>query len=276
MMPDLKASAMLPRLFLILFALLVSLSARADVITLGSTTSAYDSGLLDELKAAFEADTDHQLKLVINGTGQTLMLARRGDLDAAIVHDKESELAVIGTGAVTGRTEFMYNDFVIVGPAEDPAAVRGLPVTAALHRLSEAGVPFASRGDDSGTHKAELRLWASAGLEPADFTPRWYRKLGSGMGATLNAASAMNAYTLTDRGTWLAFQNRGTFEILVEGDPPLRNVYSFLPVSPDRFDHVPAQAVQELQRWLTAPRGQAVINGFRMRDQQLFFGLYIP
>ena len=187
------------------------------------------------------------------------------------VHDRASEEAFVTEGFGVARHEVMYNDFVIVGPAADPAGIRGVTdVAFALSRIAAAKAPFASRGDDSGTHKAELRLWAAAGVDPRPHSGAWYRETGSGQGATLNVASGMNAYMLSDRGTWLAFRNRGELELLVEGHPLLRNVYGLILVNAERHPHVKAEAGRAFIDWLLSTEGQQAIDSFRVDGKQLF------
>lgn len=242
---------------------------------LGATTSAYDTGLLPLLRREFRDETGIDIKLVIKGTGRVLDIARRGDVDALLVHDAQSELEFIADGYAEDRHQIMYNDFVVVGPKADPAGIRDQKVIDALTRLAAQKHAFASRGDNSGTHKAELRMWKSAGLSPDAFSRRWYKSLGSGMGATLNTASALNAYSLTDRGTWLAFKNKLDLEILVQDDPPLRNVYSIMLVSPDKYPGIGIKPAQTFLDWIKAEKAQRLIDGFRKQNQQLFYPLIV-
>jgi tungstate transport system substrate-binding protein len=241
-------------------------------IVLASTTSTRDSGLLDAILPKFQDETGIAVRVVAVGTGRALDLARRGDADVLLVHDRASEEAFVADGYGVARHPVMYNDFVIVGPGDDPAGIRGLDdVGEALVRVARAEAPFLSRGDDSGTHKAERRLWAAAGLDPTARGGGWYRETGAGMGATLNTASQVPAYALTDRGTWLSFRNRGELELLVEGDPRLRNEYGVIVVSPERHPHVKAEAARRLVDWLTGDAGRAAIAAFRVAGQPLFF-----
>jgi len=250
----------------------VALAGDPTTIVIASTTSTENTGLLDDLLPRFAAKTGIQARVVAVGTGQALRLAERGDADVLLVHDRVSEEAFVAAGFGVARHEVMYNDFVIVGPRPDPAGVRGMTdVAAALRRIADAGAAFVSRGDDSGTHKAELRLWQSAGVDPAPHSGDWYRETGSGQGASLNVASGMNAYMLTDRGTWLAFRNRGELELLVEGDPRLRNVYGVILVNPERHPHVKAAAGQAFVDWMVSPEGQRAIGAFRVNGEPLFF-----
>jgi tungstate transport system substrate-binding protein len=251
-------------------ALLVALPAAAQerFITLASTTSTEQTGLFGHILPIFTAKTGIAVRVVALGTGQALDVGRRGDADVVFVHDATQEERFVAEGYGVKRMEVMYNDFVIVGPRSDPAGAKGNDVVAALQRIAAAGAPFASRGDRSGTHGAELRYWRAAGITPAG---AWYRETGSGMGPTLNTASGMNAYTLTDRGTWLAFRNRGDLTILVEGDRRLFNQYGVILVNPQRYRHVKAADGQAFIDWLVSREGQAAIARFAVNGEQLFF-----
>ena len=219
----------------------------------------------------FTAETGIEVRVVAVGTGQALRLGRRGDADAVLVHAPAAEQRFVAEGFGLARHEVMWNDFVVVGPSADPAAVRGLEDgPAALARIAASGAPFVSRGDDSGTHRAELALWRAAGLDPRADSGAWYREAGSGMGATLNNANRMRAYTLVDRGTWLAFRNRSELELLVAGDARLRNPYGAIVVSPERHPHVKAELAQRFVDWLVSPTGQAAIAAFRVHGEPLF------
>ena len=247
-------------------------SAADRFITLASTTSTENSGLFGHLLPQFTDKTGIEVRVIAVGTGQAIRLAERGDADVLLVHHKPSEEKFVAAGYGVERLEVMYNDFVIVGPAADPAGVRGMEsAPAALAKIAEAQTAFASRADDSGTHKAERGLWSAAGVDPAKGHPEWYREMGAGMGATLNAASGMDAYTLSDRATWISFGNRGNLEILVEGDPKLFNQYAVMLVNPERHPHVKAADGQAFIDWLVSPEGQAAIAAFRVDGQQLFF-----
>lgn len=246
-------------------------SGQERVMILASTTSTEQSGLLDWLLPQFARATGIIVRVVAVGTGQALQLAERGDADAVLVHDRAGEDRLVADGWGVDRRDVMYNDFVIVGPRADPAGVRGArDVPAALARIAAAGAPFASRGDDSGTHRRELHLWREAGLDPAAAGP-WYRALGQGMGPTLNTAAAMGAYALTDRATWAGFRNRQDLEVLVEGDLRLLNRYGSILVSPERHPHVRAEHARTWQDWLTGPAGQDAIAAFRIDGEQVFF-----
>ncbi len=246
--------------------------AQSTFIVVASTTSTEQSGLFRHLLPAFTKQTGIEVRVVALGTGQALDTARRGDADVVLVHDPEAERRFVAEGFATGRQDVMYNDFVIVGPASDPAKTAGLKdVTEALRRIAAAQAPFVSRGDRSGTHAAELRLWKDAGVELDRTRGPWYRETGSGMGPALNTASAMNAYLLTDRGTWLSFRNRGELKVLVEGDRRLFNQYGVMPVNPARHPHVKAEAARRFADWLVSPAGQRTIADYRIDGEQLFF-----
>ena len=258
----------------LLAALALSGSAAAGerFILLQSTTSTQNSGLFDAILPGFTAATGIEVRVVAVGTGQALKNARNGDGDVLLVHAVEAEEAFVSEGYGVARRDVMYNDFVIVGPPADPAGIAGLSdATAALKAIAAAKAPFASRGDDSGTHKKELALWRDAGLDPVAASGTWYRETGSGMGATLNVALGMGAYTLTDRGTWIAFKNKGNFGILVSGDERLFNPYGVILVNPARHPRVKAADGQAFIDWLTGPDGQAAIAAYRLGGEQLFF-----
>lgn len=243
--------------------------AQDRFITVASTTSTEQSGLFDHLLPIFTADTGIDVRVVAQGTGQALKTAENGDADVVFVHDPIAEAQFVDAGWGVERKLVMYNDFVLVGPASDPAGVRGShDVAAALKRIAAAEAAFTSRGDHSGTHKAEVRLWEQAGGRPQG---AWYRETGSGMGPTLNTASAMAAYALTDRGTWLNFGNRGDLEILVEGDKRLFNQYGVILVNPERHPHVKADEGRAFIGWLVSEAGQSAIAAYRIDGEQLFF-----
>jgi tungstate transport system substrate-binding protein len=243
--------------------------APVGTITVASTTSTEQSGLFKDLLPAFKAATGIEARVVAVGTGQSLDMGRRGDADVVFVHDKVAEEKFVAEGFGVKRMPVMYNDFVIVGPKSDPSKVKGNDVTAALKKIADARAPFASRADKSGTHAAELRYWKAAGIEkPAG---AWYRETGSGMGPTLNTASGMGAYALTDRGTWLNFKNRGDLVILVEGDKRLFNQYGVMLVSPAKHAHVKKDLGQKFVDWLVSREGQAAIANYKIGGEQLFF-----
>ncbi len=241
-------------------------------ITVASTTSTENSGLFDYLLPRFQRKTGIAVRVVALGTGQALDVARRGDADVVFVHDQAAEERFLAEGFGVARQDVMYNDFVLVGPRADPAGVAGgNDIAVALQAIRSAGAPFVSRGDRSGTHAAELRLWAEAGVDIDASKGPWYRETGSGMGAALNTASAMDAYVLSDRGTWLAFANRGSLAILVEGDERLFNQYGVMLVDPARHPHVKRTDAQAFIDWLLSTAGQSAIASFRINGEQAFF-----
>ncbi len=252
--------------------LLAAPEAGADeFITVASTTSTQNAGLFDHLLPLFEAETGIEVRVVAVGTGQALRLARNGDADLLLVHDRPSEEAFVAEGFGSARFDLMYNDFVLVGPSADPAGIAGLgDAAAALERIARAEAPFLSRGDDSGTHRRERALWQAAGNDPGAASGTWYREAGQGMGATLNTASMMEAYTLADRGTWLSMQGRLDLGVLVEGDAGLRNQYGVTLVSAARHPHIKAEPAQRFAEWLLSPAGQAAIDGFTIGGERPF------
>ena len=267
---------MLRRLFLAsLLALTLPLGAvRAEdkFIIVQSTTSTEQSGLFGHLLPLFQDKTGIEVRVVAVGTGQAIKNARNGDGDVLFVHSKPDEEQFVADGQGVKRFDVMYNDFVIVGPKSDPAGVAGMTdATAALQKIAAAGAPFASRGDDSGTHKAELKLWQAAGVDAKAASGTWYRETGSGMGPTLNTAAGMNAYALTDRGTWLSFQNRGDLDVLVQGDAKLFNQYGVILVNPAKHPNVKADLGQQFVDWLVSPEGQKAIAEYKIGGEQLFF-----
>jgi tungstate transport system substrate-binding protein len=247
--------------------------AQERFITLSSTTSTQDSGLFDYVLPIFKSATGLSVHVVAVGTGQALAIGERGDADALLVHDRPGEDKFIAGGFGIDRRDVMYNDFVIVGPSADPASIHGLKsATKALSLIAAANAAFTSRGDDSGTNRMELRLWKSAGLAPdKDIGTGWYRNLGQGMGATLNIAAAVNAYTLTDRATWANFKNRQNLEILVEGDPVLLNPYGSILVNPAKWPQVKLADAKTWHEWLTSKPGLDAITSYRINGEQLFF-----
>ncbi|MCW5604878.1 MAG: extracellular solute-binding protein [Burkholderiales bacterium] len=247
-------------------------SAQQKFITVASTTSTEQSGLFKHLLPVFEKKTGIQVRVVALGTGQALDMGRRGDADVVFVHDKVAEEKFVAEGFGVQRFEVMYNDFVLVGPKADPAKVAGgKDIVDAYKKIAAAGAPFASRGDKSGTHAAELRLWKAAGVDPSGGKGGWYRETGSGMGPTLNTASGMNAYAFTDRGTWLSFKNRGDLVIVVEGDQRLFNQYGVMLVNPAKHAHVKKDQGQAFIDWVISPEGQKTIAGYKIGADQLFF-----
>jgi len=259
-------------LALLVAALVPPAGAQDKFIVVASTTSTEQSGLFGHLLPIFEQDTGIGARVVALGTGQALDMARRGDADVAFVHDTAAEEKFIADGYGVKRFPVMYNDFVLIGPRSDPAGVAGgNDILTAMRKVAAAQAPFVSRGDKSGTHAAELRYWKDAGVDLDAKKGAWYRDTGSGMGPTLNTASSMNAYVLTDRGTWLAFRNRGDLTILVEGDKRLFNQYGVMLVNPARHPHVKAALGQQFIDWLVSPRGQAAIAGYKIGGERLFF-----
>jgi len=241
-------------------------------ITVASTTSTEQSGLFKHLLPAFERKAGIQVRVVALGTGQALDMARRGDADVVFVHDPAAEEKFVAEGHGVRRDEVMYNDFIVVGPKSDPAKVAGVSaVVDALRRIAGANAAFVSRGDKSGTHAAELRLWKLAGIDPRSGVGRWYRETGSGMGPALNTASSMNAYLLTDRGTWLSFKNRGELVVAVEGDQRLFNQYGVILVNPARHPHIKRESGQKFIDWVLSAEGQKSIADYKIGGEQLFF-----
>ena len=241
-------------------------------IIVQSTTSTQNSGLYDVLLPQFTAQSGIEVRVVAVGTGQAIKNARNCDGDVLLVHARVAEEAFVAEGFGVARSDVMYNDFIIVGPPADPAGVAGSrDAAAALAAIRAAAAPFASRGDDSGTHKAELALWRAAGIDPAAESGGWYRETGSGMGATLNVATGMGAYALTDRATWIAFANKGGHRIAVEGDAALFNQYGVILVNPERCPNVKAAAGRRFIGWILSGEGQAAIAAYRRDGQQLYF-----
>jgi len=237
-------------------------------LVLASTTSTQNSGLYDQILPLFTKDTGIDVRVVAVGTGQALRIARNGDADALMVHHRPSEDTFVAEGYGIERRDIMYNDFILAGPADDPADIAtASSVTEAIRRIARSGALFASRGDDSGTHKKEQEIWRAAGLAP---TGNWYLETGSGMGATLNLAAAKSAYTLTDRGTWITFGNKGPLRRLFGGDWAMFNPYGFIIVNPERFPHAKSDLARTLSDWLVSERGQAAIAGFEIDGFQAF------
>ena len=241
-------------------------------ITVSSTTSTQNSGLYDFILPMFTKKTGIKVRVVAVGTGQAIKLARNGDADVLFVHHKPSEMEFVADGFGVERLDVMYNDFVVVGPKADPAAVGGTPKVAdALKKIAAAKIPFASRGDDSGTNKKELSIWKSVGIDPKKFSGTWYRETGSGMGATLNTAVGMNAYALTDRATWLKFANKGDFRIVVEGDQVLFNQYGIILVNEKKHPHVKTSLGKIFVEWVVSPEGQDLIGQYLIKGHRTFF-----
>jgi tungstate transport system substrate-binding protein len=247
-----------------------ALAGEGDFIVVQSTTSTQNSGLLDYILPMFQDEYGTEVRVVAVGTGQAIKNAANCDGDVLLVHAKASEEKFVAEGGGVERFDLMYNDFVIVGPGSDPAGIEGKDVDEALKGIADAQAPFASRGDDSGTSKKEIQLWKDAGVDPSGGSGEWYRETGSGMGATLNAAVGMNAYTLTDRATWISFDNKADFKIVVQGDDKLFNQYGVILVSPEKCPSVKAALGQQFIDWLLGD-GQAVIASYKVAGQQLFF-----
>ena len=245
--------------------------AQDKFIVVASTTSTEQSGLFAHLLPAYKKASGVDVRVVALGTGQALDTGRRGDADVVFVHDPVAEEKFVAEGFGLGRREVMYNDFVLIGPKADPAGVRGKDIVAALGKLGAGKEAFISRGDKSGTHAAELRYWKTAGVDLAAAKPAGYKECGCGMGPALNIASSSNAYVLADRGTWLNFKNRGELAILVEGDKRLFNQYGVIVVNPAKHPHVKKELAQGFADWVVSPAGQAVIAGYKIGGEQLFF-----
>nr|WP_274427181.1 substrate-binding domain-containing protein [Chelativorans sp. YIM 93263] len=246
--------------------------AQDRFIIVQSTTSTENSGLLDTILPAFTDKSGIEVRVVAVGTGQAIKNAENGDGDVLLVHAKLAEEEFVADGWGVKRFDVMYNDFVVVGPEDDPAGIAGSrDAVAALRKIAESEAPFASRGDDSGTNKAELGLWKEAGIDVRSASGGWYRETGSGMGATLNTGTGMGAYVLTDRATWISFGNKENHRVLVEGDPKLFNQYGVILVNPDKHSNVKAEEGQAFIDWLTGSEGQAAIADFTIDGKQLFF-----
>ncbi|MEO8310153.1 MAG: substrate-binding domain-containing protein [Caldimonas sp.] len=257
-------------------AILLALSAGPAVaqerfIVMASTTSTEQSGLFAHLLPAFKQATGIDVRVVAVGTGQALDMGRRGDADVLFVHDRPAEEKLVAEGFGIKRTDVMYNDFIVVGPAGDPAGAKGKDVVAGLARIAAANASFISRGDKSGTHAAELRYWKMAGVDEPSARFANYKACGCGMGPALNIASSTDAYALTDRGTWLSFRNRGALAVVIEGDTRLFNQYGVIVVNPARHPHVKTALAQAFADWVVSPAGQATIAAYRIGGEQLFF-----
>lgn len=257
------------RLFVIL-GLFWTTATNADTMRMAVTTSFHNSGLSEVLLPQIEEDTGIEVQLLVVGTGQAIKLGQAGDVDAILVHSLMAEEAFVAEGYGTHRREIMYNDFVFIGPATDPANITQSDSAAdALRRISDARAPFVSRGDDSGTHKKELSLWSAAKLDPKAFD-RWYNEVGAGMGASLNTATGLDAYVISDRASWLNFGNKDGLALLFSGDPLLFNQYAYLPVNPQRHDHVKTDLAAQLEGWLVSETAKALINGYTIGGETLF------
>jgi tungstate transport system substrate-binding protein len=256
---------------LVAAAICTPASAQDKSIVVASTTSTQDSGLFGHILPIFKAKTGIDVKVIGQGTGQALDTAKRGDADVVFVHAKAQEARFVSDGWGVKRYAVMYNDFVLIGPKSDPAGVRAKDIETALKAIKAKAAPFVSRGDRSGTHSAELALWTACGIDIAAEKGPWYREIGQGMGAALNTAAAMNGYTLSDRGTWLAFKNRGELDIAVEADKRLFNQYGVMLVNPAKHPHVKAALGQQFIDWLVSADGQKAIADYKIGGQQLFF-----
>ena len=245
--------------------------AQARFIVMASTTSTEQSGLFAHLLPACKAATGLDVRVVAVGTGQALDMARRGDADVVLVHDTAAEEMFVAEGYSAQRRQVMFNDFVLIGPSADPAKARGSAIAPAFKAVAAAGAAFVSRGDKSGTHAAEQRLWKAAGIDITSSKPAGLRDCGCGMGAALNMAASMNAYTLSDRGSWLAFKNRAALAIVVEGDKSLANQYGVMVVNAAKHPHVKQDLARAFADWVVAPAGQAVIAAYKINGEQLFF-----
>jgi tungstate transport system substrate-binding protein len=257
---------------LVILTVTTPLRAEDKSIVVASTTSTQDSGLFDYLLPIYKQKTGTTVKLVAQGTGQALETGRRCDADVAFVHAKSQEVKFVQDGYSTKRNPVMYNDFVLIGPKSDPAHVAGMKdVAQALHKIMETKAPFISRGDRSGTHSAELKLWQAARIDIQKERGDWYKSIGQGMGAALNTAKAGEAYTLSDRGTWIHFKNRGDLQIAVEGDKRMFNQYGVMLVNPAKCPNVKAKLGEEFVDWLISPEGQKAIANYKIDGQQLFY-----
>jgi tungstate transport system substrate-binding protein len=251
-------------------AVLLVTSAWAEDMKMAVTTSFHNSGLSDILLPAIAKDLGLNVQLLVVGTGQALRLGEAGDVDAILVHSRKAEENFLAGGYGTHRREIMYNDFVFVGPQTDAAGIKlADDAVDALMKIATAKAPFVSRGDDSGTHKKELSLWQSAGLDPESFET-WYRAVGAGMGAALNTASGMNAYILADRASWLNFGNKGALALLFAGDPVLFNQYAYIPVNPEKHGHVKSDLTAKLETWLVSEQARDLINAYQINGETLF------
>ena len=249
----------------ILAAMLGRALAEDKSIVIASTTSTEDSGLFGYLLPLFKSKSGIDVRVVAQGTGQALATGRRGDADVVFVHAKEQEEKFLAEGYGVKRSPVMYNDFVLVGPTGDPAGIKNTSdIVAALRMIKDRQAPFVSRGDRSGTHQAELKLWQLAGIDIAKDRGPWYREIGQGMGATLNSAQAMEGYTISDRGTWISFNNKGDLTIMVEGDKRLFNQYGVMLVNPEKHPHVKKEFVQQFVDWLVSPEGQRAIADYKI------------
>ena len=255
-------------IFLLTLTLALPTLAAESIVRLATTTSTDNSGLLAVLLPPFEQQSGYRVHVIAVGTGKALRLAREGDVDLVLVHARAAEEKLVADGFGVDRRDVMHNDFVIVGPPADPAGVKGMDdAGAALTRIAASGQPFVSRGDDSGTHRKEMALWEANGTRPEG---QWYREAGQGMGKVLQIAAELDAYTLADRGTWLAMKSKSPLQILVQGDPVLFNPYGVIAVNPERFPDLNHQGAKALMDWITSPEGRQIIRGFRIEGEPLF------
>ncbi len=266
-----RSLAIAAAVLLLALSTLPASAADDPFIILASTTSTQNSGLFGYMLPRFKEDSGIQVRVVAVGTGAALDMGKRCDADALLVHAKPAELKYVEAGYGIDRHDVMYNDFIIIGPASDPAGIAGMTdVTAALAKIYHDKAVFLSRGDDSGTNKKELSLWKEAKLDPKPASGKWYRETGSGMGPTLNSARAMEAYTMSDRGTWISFKNKGDLKILVQGDPRLFNQYGVMLVNPKRCPEAKTDLARKFMDWLLSEHGQQVVASYRLDGKQLF------
>ena len=261
----------------LILAAITTVGAMAETMRMAVTTSFNNSGLSDILLPEIKKDTGIDVQLLIVGTGQALKLGRAGDVDAILVHSRQAEEKFVDEGYGTYRREIMYNDFVLVGPKDDPAGIKDSKNAAeALKKISDSKAAFVSRGDDSGTHRKELSLWQNAGINADELNTDWYRAAGAGMGATLNTASGMNAYLMSDRASWLKFANKGDLGLLFAGDPILFNQYAYLPVNPDKHEHVKIGLAKKIEDWLVSEKAQEMIGSYKINGETLFTPNAVP
>ncbi len=261
---------MMKRFVAAMIVLFLATASSAESLKLAVTTSFENSGLSDVLLPAIKEDLGLTVQLLVVGTGQALRLGQAGDVDAILVHSRAAEEQFVAEGYGTHRREIMYNDFVFIGPAADPAGIANAGTAAeALRMIADARPVFVSRGDDSGTHKKEIALWSNAGVEISDLGA-WYREVGAGMGASLNTAAGLGAYILADRASWLNFGNKGKLALLYAGDPGLFNQYAFLPVNPEKHSHIKSALTLRLEEWLVSNRAKALIDGYEVSGEKLF------
>lgn len=237
-------------------------------LRMATTTSTDNSGLLEVILPKFQEENGYEVQVIAVGTGKALKMGESGDVDVILVHARAAEEQFVADGHGPERFDVMYNDFILVGPASDPAGIKGVAdATLALKKIARAKSVFVSRGDDSGTHKKELQLWAATDTKPQGM---WYREVGQGMGKVLQIAGQLDAYTMTDRGTWLAYRDKSMLKVVLEGDPPLFNPYGIIAVSPEKYEDINYQGAQALIKWLTSARGQQLIGDFKINGEQLF------